>query len=204
MPSQRSAAVKVVVSQCPCGTAARHRCPRRERPRRRAILVLAPVSSRKTRRWGSRSPWLAAQACRRRATSGRSCSAACAVFFEADAAAVEEAPKAADPDRNAALSQPRLQLGQGHVRGPLDLTKQKARLGLNAMRATVAALRSGSDVTPLPPGANPTDRTGNANTEARSCLATRGSALDGLHNTHAKIRGKAPTHVCWPPLQPAS
>jgi hypothetical protein len=37
--------VKVVVFQCPKGALARNRSPRRHRPRRRTILVEAPVSS---------------------------------------------------------------------------------------------------------------------------------------------------------------
>src|ERR1700710_2323486 len=103
MPSTRSAPVKVVVFQCPCGTAARHRSPCKARPRSRAILVEAPVSSMKTRRFGSRSGWAANQARRRAATSGRSCSAACAVFFEGHAVAVEAAPDGAGPERDAVL-----------------------------------------------------------------------------------------------------
>ena len=43
-------------------------------------------------RVGSRSDWPLNHANRRRATSGRSCSAACAVFFEADPLALEEIP----------------------------------------------------------------------------------------------------------------
>jgi len=54
-----------------------------ERPWVRAILVEAQVSSMKTRRSGSRSSWPSNQASRRFRMSGRSCSAACAVFFYA-------------------------------------------------------------------------------------------------------------------------
>ena len=46
------------------------------------------------------------------ATSGRSCSAACAVFFKADPMAIEEPPHRAGPDRQVALFQQRLQLGE--------------------------------------------------------------------------------------------
>ena len=55
--------------------------PAGARPRNRAILVEAPVSSMKTRCRGSRSGCASNQASRRAATSGRSCSLACAVFF---------------------------------------------------------------------------------------------------------------------------
>ncbi len=55
------------------GTAARQRSPRGERPRRRAILVVAPVSSMKTSLAGSRSGCASNQASRRELTSSRSC-----------------------------------------------------------------------------------------------------------------------------------
>ena len=53
MPSARSAARKVIVVQCACGTAATRRLPRRARPCVRVMLVSAQVSSMKTRRAGS-------------------------------------------------------------------------------------------------------------------------------------------------------
>ena len=63
------------------GCAARSRSPFGARPRSRAMLVEAQVSSMKTSRSGSRSSWPSNQASRRFRTSGRSCSAAWAVFF---------------------------------------------------------------------------------------------------------------------------
>ena len=83
--SQRSAARKVMVFQWPCGTAAFSRCPRGAQPRSGAMLVLVQVSSRNTRRDGSIRPWCFAHCARRRATSGRSRSAAISVFFYASA-----------------------------------------------------------------------------------------------------------------------
>src|SRR5438105_2892565 len=92
MPCNRSAPVKVVVCQWLCGTGARQRSPRLARPRRRAILVEAPVSSTNTSRSGSRSGCTSNHASRRAATSDLPCSLACAVFFEGHAVALEEAP----------------------------------------------------------------------------------------------------------------
>ncbi len=82
MPSNRRAPVKVVVCQWLCGTGARQRSPRFARPRRRAILVEAPVSSTNTRRSGSRSGCASNHASRRAATSDLLCSLACAVFWK--------------------------------------------------------------------------------------------------------------------------
>ncbi len=116
MAPTRSAPVKVVVCQCPCGTAARQRWPCKARPRSRAILVDAPVSSMNTRRSGSRSGCALNQALRRAATSGRSCSAACAVFFEGHPVPVQAAPDRAGHERGAMiLLQHGGQLGQRDI-----------------------------------------------------------------------------------------
>src|ERR1700694_2835369 len=51
--SQRRLATKVWVIQCPKGALQRSRWPFGQQPRRRVILVVVPVSSRKTSRCGS-------------------------------------------------------------------------------------------------------------------------------------------------------
>jgi transposase len=80
-PPGDSSCTRGGVHTCPCGTPARQRSPRRERPRRRAILVDRPVSSMKTSLAGSRSGWASNQSSRRFRISGRSCSSAWADFF---------------------------------------------------------------------------------------------------------------------------
>src|SRR5690606_6976259 len=89
-PSHRSPAMKVWVFQCPNGAFERSRWPFGHRPRRRVILVVVPVSSMNTRRWGSSRilGWrFAFHSWRAAATSGRSCSLASRVFFAAVAVA---------------------------------------------------------------------------------------------------------------------
>src|SRR5437016_847697 len=98
--------------------------PRAERPRRRAMLVLVPVSSMKTRCAGSSEPRLARHSSRAAATSGRSCSAACTVFFEADAVPVVEAPDRAHRDLETALAQPAPDLLERQVGLFADQTEQ--------------------------------------------------------------------------------
>src|SRR5665647_1341749 len=88
----RSAATSVSVFQWPCGTLATRRSPRGERPRCRTILVVTAVSSMKTRRGASSLDCSTFNSARAAATSGRSCSAACRVFFERDVVAFVEAP----------------------------------------------------------------------------------------------------------------
>src|SRR4030088_2006915 len=102
MPAWRKPATKVRIFQCPHGTRPITRRPRLARPRSRAMLVEVPVSSMNTSRAGSRSGCAAIQAARAAATSGRSCSLACTIFFEADVFGGEEPPHRAIADRLAA------------------------------------------------------------------------------------------------------
>src|SRR5690606_7252235 len=96
------------------------------RPRKRAIFVDAAVSSMKISLSGSRSSWPSNQAMRRRWTSGRCCSEACAVFFERDAAPVEEPPHRRGCRTHAALGAKALpDLGQRDVRRCLDAAQDK-------------------------------------------------------------------------------
>ena len=163
-------------------------------------MVEAPVSSMNTNRQGSRSGCWTNQACRRAATSGRSCSAACAVFFEADPAALEEPPQGADAHRYAALEQQGLQLGQRHIRPLFHRAQKKASLRLDPARAAVSALRSGPDLAPIPPKTNPTNRARNTHTKTRRSLSSGGPRSNCLDNTNPKIVRKAFHHACWPPL----
>ena len=79
------------------------------------MLVEAQVSSMNTSRSGSRSSCPSNQASRRLRTSGRSCSAACAVFFTRDPVPAAKAPERTDTDLRPLLGQARLQLRQGDV-----------------------------------------------------------------------------------------
>ncbi len=90
IPSWRKPATKVIVFQCPCGTDATSRSPRKQRPLSRAIFVLVAVSSINTSRAGSSMPCSRIQRRRARATSARFCSAACRLFFKADIMSIEE------------------------------------------------------------------------------------------------------------------
>ena len=90
--------------QRPCGTLALMRWPRGAQRRRRAILVLVQVSSMNTSRVRSiRSRYLV-HCARRRATSGRSCSAEISVFFVTKLLGVDELPHRAIVDLEATLS----------------------------------------------------------------------------------------------------
>src|SRR3954451_2628892 len=114
--------------------AAPHRSPFAARPRSRAILVVAAVSSMKTSLSGSRSSWPSNQASRASFTSARCCSAACAVFFIGDPASGEEAPDRGDAEARAALDQLRLQFTKRYVGRRLDLGQDERGMRLDAAR----------------------------------------------------------------------
>lgn len=88
--------MSVSVFQWPCGTFETRRSPRGERPWCRTIFVVTAVSSMNTRRGASRRGCSAFNSARAAATSGRSCSAACRVFFEGDVVTFVEAPDRAN------------------------------------------------------------------------------------------------------------
>ena len=162
------------------GHAGWQRWPRLERPHRRAILVDAPVSSIKTRRLGSRSDWLLSHANRRRATSGRSCSAACAVSFKADPLALEEIPDRRRPHRDLTP------LRQADIRAPINQGQNKPLMGGQLRAARLALLACGDlargAITPIP-SAHRRD----TNTEPRSCLARRQPAAHRRDHPNPKI-----------------
>src|SRR3954470_8952587 len=99
----------------------------------------------KTRRRGSSSACVARQACLRTATSGRSCSLACAVFFERHGVAIEEAPNHAlcKP-----LAVPTLQMAgnlrQRDVASRSDQPQHLLSMGLDPIGALVATCGRGA------------------------------------------------------------
>src|SRR5262245_55745319 len=90
------------------------------------MFVEALVSSINTRRFGSSLVCNLIQALRAAATSGRSCSAACRLFFKCEFEMTKEAEDRGLADHHFFLSQASLKLGQRDVRlrihPSLDLT----------------------------------------------------------------------------------
>lgn len=134
------------------------RSPLAARPRRRAMLVDAQVSSMNTRRSGSRSSWASNQSQRRFRMSGRFCSAAYAVFFKGQAAPVEEGPKRRPSRRHITLRGKLVEhLADGHIRRGLDKPENviTVRIELGAARLSLTASCS---IAGLARPANPADR----------------------------------------------
>ena len=179
--------------------AARHRSPFGARPRRRAILVLAAVSSMKISRVGSRSSCPSNHASRAAFTSSRCCSAACAVFFKRDAPPFEETPERTDADADVARLQLFLKFDQRDVRRLGDRAKEKVRLGFNTARLAVAALPLGRDVALLPQTVMPADRARRAHPKSFRRLAARKTTFNSIHHAATKIDGQSFGHACRPP-----
>src|SRR5215211_6698599 len=99
------------------------------------MLVLAQVSSMKTRRAGSIFDWCRFHQARRRAMSERSCSVANTVFFEADALAPKVSPERVARDHDAAFAQLRQQRVQGQIRLLGQPRQQPVALTLQQIRA---------------------------------------------------------------------
>jgi hypothetical protein len=106
----------------------------------------------KTSLSGSRRGTSSRQASRAAATSGLSCSAACAVFFEGDGVAVQETPNRTRRKRRSQLGFEHVSnLDKGHIRLRFDRAQDHLAMRLNAVRALIAALRLGTRRSPLTP-----------------------------------------------------
>src|SRR5262249_29340604 len=175
IPLRRSAATKVIVFQCPCGTRPIRRSPRGQRPLNRTILVLAAVSSTNTSRAGSNMPCSRIQRLRARATSARSCSAARRLFFESDLVALEEAPHRGATARNFVLAHRQNDPIQRQIRLLLDQTQQKIRMLLQWRDAP--APRLGRAAASLTKALDPDNRCAGADFKLFGYLAPRSSAL---------------------------
>jgi hypothetical protein len=155
-----------------------------------------------TRRRGSRRPWYFFHRARRRAMSGRSCSAANRLFFDRDPFRLQQPPQRPVARRHATTHQLRHQGPQRQVRllgkprqNPAPLTSQYSR----AMTAHPIRRRTPRRPEPLAPLHN----TGNAHPKQRRRRPAGAARRDRADNTLPKINRIGSCHKCWPPT-PAS
>src|SRR5882724_3021176 len=125
------------------------------------MLVLVPVSSMNTRRCGSSCAWVSFQAARAAATSGRSCSLACRLFFKADLPSLEEVPHRANARFDATLRKRGADLFQRQIGPLLDQPQYPFGLGLQH-RAAMTPLGPRRNAALPPPALYPFDRTARA------------------------------------------
>src|SRR5215472_2680114 len=148
----------------------------------------------KTRR-GARSWGCSAfSATRSAATSGRSCSAACNVFFEGDVVTIEEAPDRTDAGLLLSLrAQTHADLLERQIRLRGDQLDQPL-LVLLQRRAAVSRAGLGLDVAGLPPAIHPPDRRRSAEVENARHLACTFAGLDKFNRTHPEVLGVSLRH----------
>ena len=154
----------------------------------------------KTRQSASRSGWASNQSLRRAATSGLSCSAACAVFFERHGVPIEETPHRARRERGAAI--PAQHLGnfvQRDVGPRLDRIEDDAVIDLDAIGAAIATLALGNPPAGLAPGAHPTHCARCRHPEPLGGSASRHATSYRRNEPGAQILRQGFRHACWPP-----
>jgi hypothetical protein len=198
-PRVVSAPTKVVVFQWPCGTPTLGLSPRGRRPWRRAMLVEAQVSSMNIRRSGSRSSWPSNHSSRRFRMSGRSCSAARAVFFARDLVALEEAANRAIAEDQTPIGQTTARFFQRHVGRLVQEPEDRRTMSLDPAGATVPAQRLRLRIALLAFELAPTVDARGADTEPLARLAMRQTVGDGGKDANPKIDGKSSRHACRPP-----
>jgi len=154
----------------------------------------------KTRQAGSSSDRASSQASRRAATSGLSCSAACAVFFDRHGVAIEEAPHRARRERSPMLPAQHLgNLAQRDVGPRVDGIEDDAAIGLDALGAAIATLALGSPPAGLAPGPHPTHCARCRHPEPLGGSASRHAASYRRNEPGAQILRQGFRHACWPP-----
>src|SRR5580698_120070 len=101
------------------------------------MLVLAQLSCTKISLSGSRSIWPSNQSRRCFSTSGRSCSAACAVFFTRQVVPREEAPQCSITEVKASPGKLSAQFLDRHVASCLEHSQDQARMRFDRSTAPV-------------------------------------------------------------------
>src|ERR1022692_2621065 len=162
-------------------------------------LVEVEVSSMNTNRAGSNMPCSRIQRRRARATSGRSCSAACRLFFKADAVTVEQSP-----DRTAAAGDPSLahradDLIQRQIR--MLNNQHQQPVGMLLQRRDTAPDRLRRDTAGFLPTLYPFDRRTGAHLKPFGRFAPRRTCFDRFKHTFAQVLRTSFRHVPAPKIE---
>ena len=200
MPRRVRPATKVVVFQCPWGTAMRKRSPRGAQPWGAGHVGLGPCLIDEHQPVGVEAglavaPGVPAHQHIRTVPApprGRS-------FFSRDAMAHKEALYRLVTEGVAPLPESRAQLLDGHVRLLLKKAQDHAALRLDPARATVAAKRLRARVALLPFQRAPTAHARRAHTETRPGCPVAHARANRRQNANTKIKGKRFRHHRRPP-----
>ena len=135
--------------------------------------------------------------------SGRSCSVANTVFFEADALALEVSPERVAGFHDAAVAKLSQQRVQGQIRFLGQARQQLVALVLQQIRA-LAAHRLGSRAARRSRPLRPLHDARNADVIQFRHRAARLATRNQPHNTLTQIQRVRSRHSCWPPTQQES
>src|SRR5262245_44415983 len=163
------------------------------------MLVFAQVSSMKTRRLGSIRPWYFFHCARRRATSGRSCSAACRLFFERHILGTEEVPDRFATHLDVAPRQFGAHPSQGQVRCGGDPRQKPIALWQKDQLPVAPPHRPGRRTPGCPGTLTPAYHARLANPQQTSHFPTAPSPCHQRYGTLTKIQRVRTRHSCWPP-----
>src|SRR5208283_1104158 len=164
------------------------------------MLLQTAVSSMKTSRFASSLGCLRCKALRSAATSGRSCSAACRLFFKGQLQMTQKAEDRRLPDRDLPLRQRGLKLRQRDVR----LLRQKAPDQLLMCSQHIRFVAAEFRRTDAAGVALEPDKASNrtqAHIMSLGGFLPRRAFLDRRDHTRAQIVRIRLRHPCWPPAQ---
>jgi hypothetical protein len=179
----RKAPMKVIVFQVPSGTRPITLIPRGARPLSRTMLVVTAVSSRNTSLAGSSRPCSRIQRRRARATSARSRSAACRLFFKGEVVPVKKTRERAAACSNPTSSELRSSLFQGQVRLLRNHRQNIFRPPFQWRNAATAWLRCGAPT--LIPALHPLDYRTHTDAKMVGGLMPRCACFNHLDNAFA-------------------
>src|SRR5215510_12956455 len=163
------------------------------------MLVFAQVSSMKTKRLGSIRSWYFFHCARRRATSGRSCSAACRLFFERHILGTEEVPDRFATHLDVAPRQFGAHPSQGQVRCGRDPRQKPIALWQKDQLPVAPPHRLGRRTPGCPGTLTPAYHARLANPQQTGHFPTTPSPCHQRYGTLTKIQRVRTRHSCWPP-----
>jgi len=179
--------MKVIVFQVPSGTRPITLIPRGARPLSRTIVVVTAVSSMNTSLAGSSKPCSRIQRRRARATSARSRSAACRLFFKGDVVPVKKARQRAAAGSNAIPSELCSGFFQGQVRLLRNHRHYAFRLLFQRRNAAAAWPRHGAPT--FIPALHPLDDRTHTDTKMLGGFVPGCACFNHLDNAFTQITG---------------
>ena len=189
--------MKVIVFQLPSGTRPITLIPRGARPLSRTMLVVTAVSSRNTSFAGSSSPCSRIQRRRARATSARSRSAACRLFFKGDVVPMKKARKRAAAGSNALPSELCSSFFQSQVRLIGNHRQYSFRLVFEWRSASAARLWRGAPT--FVPALHPLDDRAHSNSKVLGGFMPGRADFNHLDSALTQVTGARLWHRHPPP-----